>query len=635
MRYRAAGLGLIAALSLVSLPPPATGTSPEAFADRSIAQSLQPPPGALVSDDFTLTVNGEQVFVEGRRRISFGRFFFAGRVQVTVELPGPADSFTLSPERYQLAATRAGTTLQFELDRPVNLIVHRKGLSEEDFILGRRLLIFADALPGASQEVAANLTSVDLGLDSTGLEDVTIPLQQAIDDLSSSGGGVLAMEAGLYQIRSLLLADDVTLRLGDGARLLGADTPSTEDALVKFLDVDNAHLAGPGSIDANGLFLKDQFGKSSSAIRADRATNSSVRDVLVLNPSAFSTWIRDSDGILIYNTRLIDFANRDLGSNAGEDGIDPDASRNVTVEHSLIYAGDDAVAIKGISPTFPLIDNIAFVNNVIFNSALGAGIGIGSQLEATRFGRILFENNDVVAARFGFDISMRETTSLPGDDPRIERVLFRNTHFGESRGSAVFRSTARRQASFANVVVQHATFDQNRDGNLPRLETYDSAAIENWVFDNVQLADGPLDGPDRFAVLGGGVAALSFATSELKEVNINTLRHFLPDSVSVAPFQLTRSGDTAEALIVTVRADGAVAGPAPTFTTVTFEQGRSIAEVVISVAMDPEGPAVQPVLATVVSDFDNPFSAGPRFHAMTALDRRPLLSDGFERTTDP
>ncbi|MEM7049522.1 MAG: glycosyl hydrolase family 28 protein [Acidobacteriota bacterium] len=617
-------------------PRAAAAAGQQQASAENLVQRFPAPPNARPSQRFSLRVEGQPVFVEEDRRVSFAHFAFAGEVVVEVELDEPFESFTLSPARSEISAQMEGRLLTFTLRRPQRLVLHEVNGEEADFILEERLLIFADPIPEPAEQVAPPpwRRSSELAIDDGGEVDVTAAIQNALDALSQAGGGTLVMAPGLYRVQSLFLRDDVALYLEGGARLQASDEPSEEDAMIKFFGVDNAHLLGPGSVDANGVFLRYQRGKSWSIVRADNASNSSLDTVTLLDPSAFAVWIRDSERWRMTQTKQIDFANRDLESNGGEDGIDPDASRHVLIEQCFVYAGDDATAIKAISPRWPVIEDITLRSNVIFNAALGSGLGIGSQLERSHLRQITFENNDVVAARFPLDVSMRQATSGEDDDPLLEEVWFRGNRFGKSRGSAVFRAQVARRGIFRDFVFENLAFAPNQDGNGPRLLSFDQGAITGWTFDGVELASGLVDGVGDFEELGSGVSGLSFADSDPVVVEVRASEvAFTERDGGARGFRVRRSADPSGPLTVPFALRGTAREGddfEPLGRAVTFPSGESEVLIVVRPRRDGLVEGGETLLLTLHNDHGTGFMVGPESQAQILLVDADLFVDGFE-----
>ncbi len=122
----------------------------------------------------------------------------------------------------------------------------------------------ATAEAHAGPKVTINVK--DLGATGDGKTKDTLALQLAIDRCAALGGGEVVVPAGDYATGGLALRSDVTLRIEDGASLLGsgdmADYPVTEvrwegrwikgySAFISAVDAENVGIAGPGEIVAS------------------------------------------------------------------------------------------------------------------------------------------------------------------------------------------------------------------------------------------------------------------------------------------------------------------------------------------------------------------------------------------------
>ncbi len=591
-------------------------------------------PNAVQSSTFQVRVNGSPVFVEENRRISHSHFAFAGTVQIEVEFVDPIRSFRLSP-LHGIEPEVDGNVLSFSLSVPRKLILHQVNGGAADFALDRRLFIFADPLaaPPPDPSLPDVQSAVGMGINPTSGDDQTGAIQALIDGLSSSGGGTLVFDPGLYVVRSLFMKDDVTLHIAPGARIQGSDVPPGEDGLIKFFRVNNAHLKGRGSANANGVFLRYQRGSNSSIIRADESSNCTMEDVILLDPSSFAVWVRKSEHWTMYNTKQIDYANTDLENTGGEDGIDPDASRHFLADNIFIYAGDDATAIKAIDPPFEFVEDITFRNSVIFNAALGSGLGIGSQLGNSHLRDITFENNDVVAARFSLDAGMREFTSSADDTPILERVWFRNNRFGFARGSYVFGATVARRGIFRDFVLENLDFAGHQDGptaNFPQLQTLgDESVITRWTLDGVRIAVTLLRDLDQFSDVGPRVSEITFANSTPKVVGVSLLTgddaeedaYFVAEGAE-ARFRVQRTGDTSAPVDVTYQMHGMGDNGEDYQTlsgTVTIDAGRDSADIALQTIADGVEEGLETVLISLTNTHGGPYMIGPDYHAMVTI----------------
>jgi polygalacturonase len=201
----------------------------------------------------------------------------------------------------------------------------------------------------------------------------------------------------------LRLKSGVTLVVDAGATLYastnpllfdrGANTCGTNDASGKgcrpFITVDGAQgagIMGEGSIDGQGgqriegkdetwwqIARRAQKEKTRQnvprLIQLDNARDFTMYRITLRNSPNFHVAMNRVDGFTAWGVRI------DTPHDArNTDGIDPGASRNVTIAHSYIRTGDDNVAIKAGSngPT----ENVSILHNHFYS---GHGMSIGSE----------------------------------------------------------------------------------------------------------------------------------------------------------------------------------------------------------------------------------------------------------------
>ena len=111
------------------------------------------------------------------------------------------------------------------------------------------------------------------GVSNNGRDDVTELMQQAIDACSMKKATVIVPK-GRYSIRPIFLRSNMTLKLEEGAQLLGSRTiqdyrdafPEAgaieTSALVFGKNIENVKVIGPGLIDGRGTAPDFQFGNS-------------------------------------------------------------------------------------------------------------------------------------------------------------------------------------------------------------------------------------------------------------------------------------------------------------------------------------------------------------------------------------
>lgn len=155
--------------------------------------------------------------------------------------------------------------------------------------------------------------------------------------------------------------------------------------LITAEDVDNSGIMGSGSIDGRGgdtllgknvtwwqlahqakVMDKSQSVFSLIAINHDR--NFTMYQITLRNSPGFHVGVRNSDGFTAWGVKIMTPATA-----RNTDGIDPVSSRNVSIEHCFIQAGDDSVAVSSRSggPS----SNISVLHNHFY---AGHGMSIGS-----------------------------------------------------------------------------------------------------------------------------------------------------------------------------------------------------------------------------------------------------------------
>ncbi|SDW32847.1 Polygalacturonase [Lutibacter oricola] len=212
--------------------------------------------------------------------------------------------------------------------------------------------------------------------DSTTIN--TVAIQNAIDACSEAGGGMVIMKEGNYITGTILLKNNVILKIDEGAKLIGSKNPLDYKSIDPFTDavgqlrgkclvgaedVSNIGIIGNGTIDGMGkhflrenlLLNADKFGFEKSKVRKYqsnrpflvrfvKSSNITVKDVHLRSAAAWALHFFQSnkinvDGIDIYNH-----------NNHNTDGIDMDSSSDAVIKNCNIDTADDAICFKTTSP---------------------------------------------------------------------------------------------------------------------------------------------------------------------------------------------------------------------------------------------------------------------------------------------
>ena len=305
-------------------------------------------------------------------------------------------------------------------------------------------------------------------------------LQDAIDRISSAGGGTLVLKGGSFLTGNLFLKDNVELRVEAGATLLGSTNPydytlvtdtsipegrgldSARMGLIIIHKVNNVKLSGYGTIDGQGRELAiavdsiNLYNKKHGTEKRERPGELSRQKLL------FGS---DSNGITIENLNMRNSAvwgisfdccenvrvegikvyNRAYWNN---DGIDLTDSRHVIIRGCDINSADDGLCLKS--------NRDDFVNTDI----LIEDCNIASSASAIKFGTASYGAWKGVTIR---NIKVRDTFRSAiaiesVDGARIEDILVENV-YARNTGNGIFLRLGRRRGDgtgyLRNVTIRN------------------------------------------------------------------------------------------------------------------------------------------------------------------------------------
>ncbi|SEO23956.1 polygalacturonase [Duganella sp. CF517] len=273
-------------------------------------------------------------------------------------------------------------------------------------------------------------------------------IQQALDQCAQ--GGAVHLAAGddkrhvSFTAGPLTIGNGVTLVIDSGVTLYASTNPllfdngektcGTLDLAGKgcrpFITVNGAKgtgIMGDGAIDGQGGQAIDgkpetwwQIARRAQKeklrqnvprlIQIDNARDFTMYRITLRNSPNFHVALNRVDGFTAWAVRI------DTPHDArNSDGIDPGASRNVTIAHSYIRTGDDNIAIK--AGNNGMSENISILHNHFYS---GHGMSIGS------------ETNGGVRNVLVDDLAMDGTTSglrIKSNDRRggvVSGIVYRN-----------------------------------------------------------------------------------------------------------------------------------------------------------------------------------------------------------------
>lgn len=200
----------------------------------------------------------------------------------------------------------------------------------------------------------------DYGAVGDGVALDTAALNKTIEACAKAGGGTVYVPAGTYLTGTVNLKSNMTLWIASGATLLGsknlADYPVPEPwakesidfgygvisgtqwykALVRGDNLENITILGPGTIDGNSVFNPDgeERMRGPHAVSLEQCRNVTVRDLAIRNSSNWALRLRSCEQVNIDG----------YSATGGWDGINMEATTDVTISNCRLFTGDDSVA---------------------------------------------------------------------------------------------------------------------------------------------------------------------------------------------------------------------------------------------------------------------------------------------------
>ena len=217
-----------------------------------------------------------------------------------------------------------------------------------------------------------NVNVLDFGAVPDGKILTTQAIQKAIDECTSSGGGIVTVPVGTFLTGSIYLKSNVNLYIESGATLLGTtDQNDFPGAVVTADQIQNASVTGFGTINGQG-FSKNYpiTSPRHNDILLYRSKNISVKDITLINSPDWTFRIRECDGVIVQGVRINSY------SNQNNDGIDIDG-KNIIISNCIIDCEDDAICLKSDNPK-SLVENIAITNCIVGTNCNGIKFGTSS-----------------------------------------------------------------------------------------------------------------------------------------------------------------------------------------------------------------------------------------------------------------
>lgn len=243
---------------------------------------------------------------------------------------------------------------------------------------------------------AADYMATSFGIKSNGTTLNTTSIQKAIDFISEKGGGVLKFKVGRYLTGSIVLKDNVTIDLGEGAVLVGSPNPydylrvNGVAGLILSDGASNIGITGLGVVDGQGLqvamayieqathgYIDDELRNGRGAHRPRgiylfNSKNAAISGINVNNAPDWTIACERCDSLLIdkvtVNSRIY----------WNNDGIDIIDCTNSTIQNCFVDASDDGICLKSHSKDH-MCENILIKGNTVTSSASAIKFGTVSR----------------------------------------------------------------------------------------------------------------------------------------------------------------------------------------------------------------------------------------------------------------
>ena len=561
--------------------------------DTVIPYSL--PSEYAISTTFSVSVNGVSVpaYKDGVR--SYVQFEFSGKADVRVTVSENVTKYSLVPKSYKIQSTVSGKEISFSLTEPRKMALFQVNALPE------RLFIIAEPLEYDKPDLSDPNVVKLCGADIAGA-------------LSSLGAGkTLYVPSGTYSAGQLSMVSNSSLYLEPGVLLKGT---------LQCNNVENVKIYGRGTVDGS-------MGSGQYILAIDLSKNILVQDILFQKwKKGFHVHMVGSEKVTLYNVKLVGET-----ADAGNDGIDPNAVCDLTIDNCFVYSGDDCHSL-GVYPyaRFPTliksIERINMINCVLWNNASGAGIKYGL-LEGEWVRDLNYENIDVVRAPRGISINGIGSCIVQNNyfkGVRIEHIDARVIDLTQRTGYAWGGWSSGKLNQYKDFYFINCSAEEAGKGNSNVGGVSAEYTIENVIFDNYKLKGNVcLSAQDAGINIKTNTKNIQFVNTHIPEIGIKAKELYAYENgLKGTSFIVKRTGNTEKELSITYTIRGsakngidyqALSG------TVVLPAGQSSAEIPIKIKKDmdeKEGPETI-FISLNNRPFSSDYTIGPDFHAVVTI----------------
>ncbi len=342
------------------------------------------PSGANLSNDYSITVNGQPVAVymaPGRSNLggnySFAYFDFSGEVSVNITSTMSLDSTVIRPESKVINRSITSNKLRFSISSsPCQVSIEPEGINGP-------LLLFANPIEANPPK--------------------------------KGDPGVIYYGPGIHKPGIINLVDNQTLYIEGGAIVKAGINVAGK----------NIKIMGRGILD--GMDWERLKGPQHYLLMVENSSHVTVQDIILKDSWLYALMIGGSSNLSINNLKII-------GTRcANEDGIDICNSSRVRIHDCFIRTDDDCIAIKGTGYDHKAVDSVIITRCVLWTDVAN-NFRIGAESHADAMQNITAEDIDIIhleqdqarvstySLRYDFCFTIQPAENMPIRNLRFENI---------------------------------------------------------------------------------------------------------------------------------------------------------------------------------------------------------------------
>ena len=403
------------------------------------------PDSARRAADFSMAVNGKNVFVYDNAVSAMAIFSFEGSATVEITSTHDLRWVDIRPKHAAIPVSVTPTKITFRLTKPGQFSIERNGEHS------RPLYVFATP----PEKNPPRPTDPKVRYFAPGK---------------------------IYDVGTLTLKSNETLYIAGGAIVRGN---------IEATDARNISIRGRGILDASNL-------KNGRLVRLWRCQNIDIEGITILNSPGWTLVLLDCDKVTIRDHKQVSWRN-------GSDGVDLVGTSNVRIHDCFLRNNDDNIVIKSFSinpETYYSqpgkgrdVTDVLMERCVIWNMPWGNALEIGFELRCKTVNTITFRDCDLIHVDRGAALSIHN-----GDEATVENITYDDIRVEDAPHKlidlAVFWSQYSTDRPVDNAERTKQYMQGAWDGVLRVLPGQEAAhapyrgRIRNILFRNIAVTDG-------------------------------------------------------------------------------------------------------------------------------------------------